>query len=204
MLTTLENINEVSFGTFKKMPNFYSVNVYRMDDDKKTSPFYVQTPKMKLTKDVTKAESTHVEVDCVNEEFLNAMQNVEMTLLDKVKEHKNEWFPSQNLSDSFLEVGLMSVVTRSNHLKLKRYSDLVIYDGGKASIESCKTGDEVKLILQLCGIWFTKNRWGVSWMVVQMKSVTKTTKMIKEYLFPEEDNVEDELVEPPPEVNDEL
>ena len=202
MLHTLDQISNTELGNIKKRNDFYAVNLFVNSEKDGSVPFYFQTPKMKLSSTLVKGQSS-IEVDCDNETFIKQVESVDQYILDIVKSKKVDWFPNQEISDSFLEIGLMSSVSRSNTMKLKVSPDNVIYGNDKSLLEKLDTGREVKFIVQICGLWFTKSRWGISWMIVQSKDLSKKPLIINECLFPDDEQTDHGFVEPPPEINDE-
>jgi hypothetical protein len=177
----------------------YCVNIYSHNDTTcQNENMYIQTPSLKVNSNV---DDDYMNFIHTNDIFRDKIQALEEHLIDVIKQNKEEWFPGKEITDTFLDVGLVPSIYKDKIKNIKIDKDLKVFDASKQEIkqDELNINDEVKCIFQINGIWFTTSRWGVAWKVLQIKSMKKTlTNTNVGYMFPDEDEDDLENIEPPP------
>jgi hypothetical protein len=175
---------------------------------------YLQTPKINLCDNINSNIDNVQYIDFLtsNETFIEMMRELDQDIIKHIKHNKDDWFKGKIIEDSFLEHAQtlsLKLKPKSNtdySMKFRVMKDVRLYDNDKneMSIADFTQSSNVKCILQFVGVWFTANRWGVSWKVMQMKK-GKEQHVTQTYLFTEdEDDIEEdehESICPPPGYN---
>ena len=184
----------------KGSDNKYFVAAYVRDDE--DSPAYELLVQMKtwLTNGLCDAEtgdvhlSTDVRLD--NPQLVDFVRETDDQMLGLCKQHKGDWFPSQELTDSYLENAFMpslKAIKKSHDqlLKVRPSKHLQAFNSEREALEFPEINPEsqVSVIISPAGLWFTKTRFGITWKLRQVKVVTPK-KPPKEYLF--DDAADDE------------
>tara|TARA_B110000027_G_scaffold72330_1_gene77058 strand:+ start:513 stop:1142 length:630 start_codon:yes stop_codon:yes gene_type:complete len=152
-----------------------------------------------LCKDDLK-DSSGINLHFSNQAINDFISDCDEHLLCKAKDHKENWFPSTDITDTYLENALMpsckSLKKPNNvyNIKMRISKNLVVFNGNKETVEKDDVlGDsKVSVIVQLAGLWFTKTRFGLSWVVKQLK-MHESEKSLKVgmCLFENDDNEEE-------------
>lgn len=193
----------------KKINDKYHVHLW---EEKIKNKIVFQTPKMKsesdLCSNVDQTMLGYLETSTNDMKLVNKMNELDDNLFEYVKSKKEEWFPGKDISDAFLQTGQVHSIRQNKDNKaeykmsLKTSKDVQIFDSEKTkiSIEDLKKDNVVKLIIQLTGIWFTAQRWGAQWNILQIRKQIKK-EPDRQYLFDENDSEdEDDDISPPPEL----
>ena len=119
---------------------------------------------------------TTMEVDISNGAITDFIQECDDYVLGLTKDNKATWFPSQELTDKWLDDAFMNSTkqhkkAQKSTFKIKTTKTLEVYNSSKevVSHEEVRNGTKMSLIVHLCGIWFTKSRFGITWKVRQIK-----------------------------------
>ena len=168
-------------------------------------------PKLVLSSDMTDDDGSPVsfiEMKTLDESFIEKIKDIDNLILEYVKIHKEEWFKGKEITDAFLEMGQVNTQKENKEnkkefiIQFKTSNETTHYDAEKQRIQvtDMKKGQELYVIGQLVGIWFTSTRWGITWKVLQTKNEKMYKKVEMDYLFEEEDDDSeiDEDITPPP------
>lgn len=198
-ITKIEELSfdDVCFSKPIKGNGYY----YMTLTQNKESPesIYIQTPKIILASNIDK--SKFVDVKMTNQEYKNNIQHLDDTLMNILKENKEEWFSGKCLTTEFIDTGYLPSLKRNNEWKMNLCLDnLSVYDDNRNSLDvtDLNIGDSMRCIVQLSGMWFTNTRWGMSWKLIQIKKYNNKISK-KDYMFPDDlDHDVTDLIEPPP------
>lgn len=140
---------------------------------KENEDVYSQLSKGKLqTIDGTTLEMILSEADA------SFVEDCEEHFLAKCKDNKEKWFPgSEGLTDQYLESAFMSSLKGvkkmkgMQQMKLKISKNIEVFDSSKEKkeVEDIVEGAKISLIVHMAGLWFTKTRFGVTWLIRQAK-----------------------------------
>lgn len=179
----------------------YCVNIYNHNETThQNENMYIQTPTLKVHSNLNE-ECAYMNFVYTHDAFREKIQALEEYLVDIIKKNKDEWFPGKDISETFLDVGLVPSFNKDKLRNVKLDKDLKLFNSSKNEIENSelKPNDEVKCIFQLSGVWFTTSRWGVEWKVLQIKTMKKNNINTDiGYMFPDEDEDDLENIDPPP------
>tara|TARA_Y100000389_G_C17355550_1_gene460879 strand:- start:223 stop:903 length:681 start_codon:yes stop_codon:yes gene_type:complete len=213
--------NKYDFGKPIKGDGFYSMYVTTKDNEDNITNLFFQSPKMTVQSDfeVISEDESEINVDeeereykgrvaeyadlsCDNEEYINAINTLDESFMQAIKTNAEEWFPGKGIDETFLEVGQAKNLRKSNTVKFKITRDTEGFNDKKESIDlrSIKTSQKVRAMIELVGLWFTSNRWGVMWKLAQIKTCEKTKNISRGYLFPDDEEVDtnNNILTPPP------
>ena len=197
------DFSKYSFSKPKKGDGYYSMYVSTKDDNDNETNLFFQSPKMCFA---TTSETTgldYVDLSCDDEGFTTLINSLDDCFMNAIKQHAEEWFPGKNIDDTFLEVGQVKNLRKGNLVKFKVTDETEAFNTERESIDitSIKPSQNVKALIELVGLWFTSNRWGVMWRVVQIKTCEKPKKNIRGYMFPDDEEAEVDvghILKPPP------
>lgn len=210
MVKLLKNGNfELATITSSK-PRKVDDRYYVMLKEERENMIY-QLPKLVLSSDMTDDDGSPVsfiEMKTLDESFIEKIKDIDNLILEYVKIHKEEWFKGKEITDAFLEMGQVNTQKENKEnkkefiIQFKTSNETTHYDAEKQRIQvtDMKKGQELYVIGQLVGIWFTSTRWGITWKVLQTKNEKMYKKVEMDYLFEEEDDDSeiDEDITPPP------
>lgn len=210
MVKLLKNGNfELATITSSK-PRKVDDRYYVMLKEERENMIY-QLPKLVLSSDMTDDDGSPVsfiEMKTLDESFIEKIKDIDNLILEYVKIHKEEWFKGKEITDAFLEMGQVNTQKENKEnkkefiIQFKTSNESTHYDAEKQRIQvtDMKKGQELYVIGQLVGIWFTSTRWGITWKVLQTKNEKMYKKVEMDYLFEEEDDDSeiDEDITPPP------
>lgn len=210
MVKLLKNGNfELATITSSK-PRKVDDRYYVMLKEERENMIY-QMPKLVLSSDMTDDDGSPVsfiEMKTLDESFIEKIKDIDNLILEYVKIHKEEWFKGKEITDAFLEMGQVNTQKENKEnkkefiIQFKTSNESTHYDAEKQRIQvtDMKKGQELYVIGQLVGIWFTSTRWGITWKVLQTKNEKMYKKVEMDYLFEEEDDDSeiDEDITPPP------
>ena len=214
IVNTLQSfdVEGITYTMPKKVGGHYSVCAQYADQNGVAGgKMYFQTPKMKIQSDfVDQSEllNSFVDVVCEDESFIKGIKEFDDTIFNTIKEKRSEWFPNKTIDDTFLEVGQTHSLMKNNVIRAHVDKGVQLFDLQKESVTPgmIVKNSTVRCIFQYMGVWFTTNRWGITWNIVQMlhypdrqngKEVTKQY----DYMFPDEEHEElhdDDTPTPPP------
>ena len=171
-----------------------------------------QMPKMRLSTDLTDEDGNlkdFVDMKTLDVNFIEKIKDIDDIILNYVKMNKEEWFKGKEITDAFLEVGQVNTQKENKEnkkefiIQFKTSNESVHFNDEKEKIDitELKQGQDLYLIGQLVGIWFTSTRWGITWKIVQTKNEKTMKKLEMDYLFEEdeeESDIDDEDISPPP------
>ena len=184
---------------------------------------YVQIPKMKIVQVNVEGGRKFIELEFSDEskDFYNFLVNFDNTVLRYVYHNSMLWFnktekiPVDELEDKFKSairaakvhgapatIRLYILVDDTNKI------DINIYNEQKETIDAntaLKVGMECIGIISIKSLWISKNNFGYEINLEQLKVYTgnKSGKRIKEYMFNELSNSDEELdLDDPVEIED--
>ncbi len=211
------DVEKFEFGKPIKGDGFYSMYVTTKDDDENVTNLFFQSPKMTVQSDFEVSSETedneneecgfkghvaeYVDISCDSEEYINAINTLDEVFMQAIKTNADTWFPGKGIDDTFLEVGQVKNLRKSNSVKFKVTRDTEGFNDKKEAIDlrSIKKDQKVRALIELVGLWFTSNRWGVMWKIAQIKTCDKTKNMPRGYLFPDDEEVDtNNILTPPP------
>lgn len=116
------------------------------------------------------------DAEVTQEANIDLLREAEDQMLALAKDNKEKWFPDQEITDDYLDNAFMSFIkpikkSSNVNFRMRTSSRLAVYNVAKEEVdaEDVEEGKVVSCITQLCGIWFTKTRFGVVWKVFQIK-----------------------------------
>ena len=205
-------VEQFEFGKPIKGDGFYSMYVTTKDNNDNVTNLCFQSPKMIVQSDFevssemgeeTKEShvAEYVDLSCDNDEYINAINKLDEVFMQAIKTNAETWFPGKGIDETFLEVGQVKNLRKSNSVKFKLTRDTEGFNDEKDAIDlrSIKRSQKVRALIELVGLWFTSNRWGVMWKISQIKTCDKTKNISRGYLFPDDEEVEtNNILTPPP------
>jgi hypothetical protein len=144
------------------------------------------------SKETLNESSTSIEVKILNEQTTDFIKECEDHYIKYAKQNKDTWFPNQNITDNYLDQAFMpsiKVVKKENHFKTKLSKKIVIFNSSKEEVEMKNVfeGSQISVIVNIAGLWFTKTRFGVTWIVQQIKINNVQSKKQMQCLFNDEE-----------------
>jgi hypothetical protein len=141
-------------------------------------------------------DATSIDVQIKNEKIVEFVKDCEEHLVGLAKDNKDSWFPNQNITDNYLEQAFMpsvKTIKKHNILKLRTSKKVDVFNSSKELIQlsDIEVETKVSVIVQVAGLWFTKTRFGVTWMVKQIKLNEDKSDKVGESLFNEEEEEEE-------------
>lgn len=205
-------VEQFEFGKPIKGDGFYSMYVTTKDNNDNVTNLCFQSPKMIVQSDFEASSETgeetkeshvaeYVDLSCDNDEYINAINKLDEVFMQAIKTNAETWFPGKGIDETFLEVGQVKNLRKSNSVKFKLTRDTEGFNDEKDAIDlrSIKRSQKVRALIELVGLWFTSNRWGVMWKISQIKTCDKTKNISRGYLFPDDEEVEtSNILTPPP------
>ena len=121
--------------------------------------------------------SSSVELHIANESVNEFISECDDHFLAMAKDNKESWFPSSEITDTYLENALLpssKMLKKQSsvfNFKARPSKTIEIYNSSKETIEASDVleGSKVSIIVHLAGLWFTKTRFGLSWVIKQVK-----------------------------------
>jgi len=135
-------------------------------------------------------DSIDLKLDTQGARFI---KDADDAILGACKEFKSEWFPGKDVSDEQLEDNVSPSLKRNSKvIKVRLSNAFALYNSKKEVVDRSEIaeGQQLKAIIQLAGIWFTKSRFGISWLLVQ--GMLPSQILHAECMF-EEDNITDNV-----------
>ena len=131
-----------------------------------------------------------------NEKLLEFVKDCDEQFLNLAKENKEIFFPDQNITDNYLEQAFMSSIKSSkktNIFKVRTSSVLGIFSSNKdvLTCDDIEINDKLSIIVQISGLWFTKTRFGITWMLKQIKKNEIKVDKVGENLFLDDEESDD-------------
>ena len=203
-------VERFDFGKPIKGDGFYSMYVTTKDNNDNVTNLCFQSPKMIVQSDFELSETEenkeshvaeYVDLSCDNEDYINVINTLDDVFMQAIKTNAETWFPGKGIDETFLEVGQVKNLRKSNSVKFKVTRDTEGFNDEKDAIDlrSIKRSQKVRALIELVGLWFTSNRWGVMWKIAQIKTCDKTKNISRGYLFPDDEEVEtNNILTPPP------
>jgi hypothetical protein len=203
------NLETVVYGTPKKYEKYCTVSMFEKTEEK-VNKIYFQTPKIKVAgpimNDETESYNTYVDFVIEDDNYKSFVKTMDEFVMNKIKENAPEWFPGKTFDDTFLEVGHVKSLLKSGVMKYQILeNNVIVYDESKntISLNEINLNDTIRGIVRPVGLWFTANRWGITWNLEQIKKCkTEKQKKLVGYMFPDEDDENDDSDEmdacPPP------
>lgn len=146
-------------------------------------------------------KASQIDVTLKIPEYIETVRDFEENLLQKAKELKDEWFPEKGITNEYLDSAFMSSLkpikkSQDHVMKIRTSREMEAYTNDQKEIElsDVKENSEVGLIVNMQGLWFTKTRFGIVWKIMQIKLKKPKTK--REYMFDDDDNVDDDNLYP--------
>jgi leucyl aminopeptidase (aminopeptidase T) len=131
--------------------------------------------------------------------FIELVSDYEEAMVKAAKELKSDWFPDKEITDDYIDSAFHASFkpikkTHDAIMRLRTSKELQIYTSEKEETTSVdiKEGSKIAMIVLMDGVWFSKNRFGITWKVVQMK-IHKQKESSKKYMFDDNVEVEREL-----------
>ena len=127
--------------------------------------------------------------------------DLEEGMIKRAKEDKDIWFPEKGLTDEYLDDSFQSTIkmakkTKDATIKLRTSKDMVAYDSKKeeVTLDNIVQDTTIGVIMAMDGVWFSKNKFGLTLKVVQVR--IKKEKESRKCMFDENDEEEQENVYP--------
>lgn len=170
-----------------------------INHDNQTKDIMCQFGPDLITKSELNDESTCIEVIVKNENCVEFIKDCEEHFVGMAKDNKDIWFPNQNITDNYLEQAFMTSIKYSKKqtaFKLRTSKKIDVFNCSKEvlSLEDVAVNKKVSLIVQVAGLWFTKTRFGVTWMVKQIKVNEEKSEKLGESLFNDEEESDEVLL----------
>lgn len=148
-------------------------------------------PELK-SKTTLNEKSTSIELKIPNEQISEFIKDCDDHFIGLAKENKDSWFPNQNITDNYLEQAFMpslKTAKKETTIKCKLAKKCVAFNTSKEEIDigSVSEGAKVSIIANVAGLWFTKTRFGLTWMINQIKINNVENKKQMECLFNDEE-----------------
>lgn len=205
------DFSKYSFGKPEKGDGFWAMYVSTKDDHDNDTNLFFQSPKMTFSTEFETndketvddhAHPDYVDLSCDNDDFIQLINSLDECFMSAIKSNAEEWFPGKNIDDTFLEVGQVKNLRKGNLMKFTVTDETETFNSDREAIDirTIQASQSVKVLIELVGLWFTTNRWGVMWKIAQMKLYAKPKKNIRGYMFPddEEPEVVKHILRPPP------
>ena len=139
------------------------------------------------------------------EDTVDFVKECDDAIVNMCKEHKIDWFSSDEITDSYIEQAFMPSLKDAKKqkntfiLKTRTCKDTIAFNSSKERVEldELHANAKVSIIVQLHGIWFTKTRFGLTWRIRQLK-IHETERLNKfgTSLFVEDDaDIDDEDID---------
>tara|TARA_B100001094_G_scaffold331814_1_gene401472 strand:- start:16986 stop:17588 length:603 start_codon:yes stop_codon:yes gene_type:complete len=129
------------------------------------------TPKIKINS----IKESSIDVKISKKEHIEFIKEIDDFVVNACKEHKQNWFNNEDITDSYVEQAFMSSyknIKKSEEitLNLRIAKDIQIFSKSKEEIDLKKINENslISFICQIEGIWFTKTRFGVTWKIRQI------------------------------------
>jgi len=205
MLYNSKNIDYEKF-TFKKAikgkDGKYFIASSIQEDDEVKNEILTQLGQIECKTNMVDQESqeqaTSLDFVLDNLKQIEFISEMDEHMLICCKEHKEEWFPGQELSDSYLDSAFMPSIRSTKKgskqvLKTRVSSTTLIYNSDKEVQEPTvvTSGIKVSTIACMAGLWFTKTRFGITWKVRQIKVQKEPKKIRTDYLFEDAESDEE-------------
>ena len=183
---------------------YFVASQVRDDDESPSYELMIQFgTKVSLTNGLGDQENSKVhtstDLRLASEQYIEFIKEADDHMLSMCKLYKLDWFPNQDLTDSYLENAFMpsmkSIKKSSEHLlKVRPSGQLQVYNSERDSLDPLELDKTSKIstILALSGLWFTKTRFGITWKLQQVK-VAVPKRPVKEYLFDDATEYDEEL-----------
>jgi len=204
---SIKNIpyEDVVFGRLKRGLDHHYMGTY-INKNNEQSNLYVQTPRMYITSNVE--DTTFLQFTSDKDDVHESISKMESYVLGYLKDNKETLFANKGIDDVFLEAGHTSSILKDNRIRFRMSNDTNIFNNAKEALDltELKKGHMVKSIVQMVGLWFTSNRWGITWKLNQIKLESeRNVKKLHQYMFDDQDDEDDEdenndLLTPPPDV----
>ena len=121
---------------------------------------------------------TTIDTSLACPDTIGFIQECDEHFLAKAKDLKREWFPNQDISDSYLDQAFMNSIKPIKKQSLQAFKtriskSVTVFDTARqmSDVSIIKDNMRLCLIVQLSGLWFTKTRFGLTWLVRQIKTV---------------------------------
>lgn len=176
----------------------YFIPAMYKEDGSIPEPIIIQLNRNITSNDLESDQGLSPILDCyINDDVRDLINEYDDTILARVKDNADTWFPGKDFGESYFENAILySVKTKQkdkkNKFSTKTTNNIKVYN---ASHDSLTTADVVKdsninMIVQLYGVWFTQSRFGISWRLHQVK-INTPTKQTYECLFRDDEDLED-------------
>lgn len=184
---------QLEYGNPKKRTdgNYFITTQIKECEENPSKPLYFQFNKTVIEKDLEQTTKSF-DLRMSDSDINGFIQDAEEMVLNAAKENKESWFPSAEITDGYLDTAFMSSIKQIKkshdiYVKVRVSNNMKVFDSQKneISIEELKEKENLGLIVNMAGIWFTKTRFGITWMVEQIK--VPKSKKIKEFMFEEEE-----------------
>jgi hypothetical protein len=192
------NYSNIEFGTpLKGKDNKYFINSSHTVDEE-TCDIICQFGPDVYNKNKINEEAQSVEFVIKNEKLLEFIKECDEQFLNLAKEKKEMFFPDQNITDNYLEQAFMQSIKsikKTNVFKVRTSSVLGIFTSNR-DVLTCNDidiNDKLSIIVQISGLWFTKTRFGITWMLKQIKKNETKADKVGESLFYDDDEESEEL-----------
>jgi len=190
------NYDNVEFGKpMKGKDNKYFINSSHVVDEE-TCDIICQFGPDVYNKNKIEEDVSSVEFLIKNEKLLEFIKDCDEQFLNLAKENKDIFFPDQNITDNYLDQAFMSSIKSSkktNIFKVRTSSVLGLFSSNKEVLtcDDIEINDKLSIIVQISGLWFTKTRFGITWMLKQIKKNETKVDKVGENLFHDDEENDD-------------
>ena len=190
------NYENIEFGKpVKGKDNKYFINSSHIVDEE-TCDIICQFGPDVYNKTKILEDASSVEFVIKNEKLLDFIKDCDEQFLNLAKENKDVFFPEQNITDNYSDQAIMPSIKTSKkiHTFKVRTSPVLGFFSSNRDILSCddiEVNDKLSIIVQISGLWFTKTRFGITWMLKQIKKNEMKSDKIGESLFYDDDEEND-------------
>lgn len=195
-----ENCTKIVFEKMRKLEDqrYFVPAMFKENDGSVPEPIIIQLNRNITTNDLETEEGLASVLDClVNDDVKEIITDFDDSILARVKDNSESWFPGKEFGESYFENAVLYSVKsnkkdKKNKFSVKTTKNIKVYS---STHESLKTTDVVKdsnvnVIIQLYGVWFTQSRFGITWRLHQVK-VNTPTKQTYDCLFKNDDELAD-------------
>lgn len=157
-------------------------------------PSYLQLNNVTLVTPFSEGDSV---VAKLPEDAINKLTSIDDMIVEKAIENSTDWF-GKMLTEKSLRTTFVSSFrddtmdvtknTRKGQMEVKCYtSSKEELDPNELDVDTV-----CSVILQMCGIWFMKKSYGISWRLLQVKTKRAPRKVTPQYMFEDEEEEEEE------------
>ena len=195
-----ENCTKIVFEKMRKLEDqrYFVPAMFKENEGSVPEPIIIQLNRNITINDLETEDGLASVLDClVNDDVKEIVTDFDDSILARVKDNSESWFPGKEFGESYFENAILYSVKsnkkdKKNKFSVKTTKNIKVYN---STHESLKTTDVVKdsnvnVIIQLYGVWFTQSRLDITWRLHQIK-INTPTKQTYDCLFKNDDELAD-------------